>query len=110
MQCIILKRHQYRYPFPAVRWAKARTARPVVSGLSAEIGMTSQLGGSPRKVAAIFAPPQSLACSRHDRAVGGSGAPRSGSAVADALEQDRASPSGNACQNSTLAAGDPTEA
>jgi len=67
------------------RWAKARTAQAVVSGLSAEICITSPLGGSPRKVAAIFAPPQSLACSRHDRAAGGSGAPRSGSAVANAL-------------------------
>src|SRR5215472_11694803 len=72
------------------RWAKAHTAPAVVSGLSAEIGMTSPLGGSPRRAAAIFAPPQSLGCSRHDRAAGGSGAPRSGSAVANALKQNRA--------------------
>ena len=71
------------------RWAKVRTAQAVVSGLSAEIGMTSPLGGSPRRAAAIFATPQSLACSRHDRAAGGNDAPQSGSAVANVFEQDR---------------------
>jgi len=70
------------------RWAKARIARAVVSGLSAEIGMKSPLGGSPRKAAAIFAPPQSPACSSHVRATGGSGAFRSRSAVENALEQE----------------------
>jgi len=66
--------------------AKARTARAAVSGSSAEIGMTSPLGGSQGTAAAVFAPPQSLACSRRTRATGGSGASRSGSADWNALE------------------------
>ena len=68
------------------RGAKARTARAVVSGSSAEIGMTSPLGGSPGTAAAVFAPPRSLACSRRTRATGGDGASRSGSADRNARE------------------------
>jgi AmmeMemoRadiSam system radical SAM enzyme len=50
------------------RGARARTARAAVGGSSAEIGMTSPLGGSQGTAAAVFAPPQSLACSRRTRA------------------------------------------
>ncbi|WP_198400103.1 AmmeMemoRadiSam system radical SAM enzyme [Bradyrhizobium pachyrhizi] len=69
------------------RAVKARIALAAVSGSSAEIGMTSPAGGSPRMAVAVFAPPQSLSCSRHARAAGGGGASRSGSADGNSLER-----------------------